>query len=154
MKRIKSLFAAMILCLLFAPVLTVYKAEAANGDVAVNATNFPDSNFRAYVSENIDTDGNGVLSSSECEAVIQMNVAVREITSLKGVEFFTGLQLHIYSLFDKLFLECNSHVLKNENPQLERRINLEKTCLFILPCSCFAMYDVLTTICLHQCEKF
>ena len=40
-------------------------ANAANGDVVINDTNFEDDNFREYVSKTFDTDGNGVLSKSE-----------------------------------------------------------------------------------------
>ena len=38
-------------------------------EVAVSAANFPDAAFRAYVSENIDTDHTGYLSGAEIAAV-------------------------------------------------------------------------------------
>ena len=37
-------------------------------DVVVNETNFPDAVFRAYVSDNFDTDHNGSLSAAEIKA--------------------------------------------------------------------------------------
>ena len=58
---------------------------------------FPDEHFRAYVYENFDTDGNGVLSGAEMLAVTSINVSGTaeepgEITSLKGIEYFTSLR--------------------------------------------------------------
>lgn len=38
------------------------------GDIALNAKNFPDAKFRKYLSENVDTDKNGILSKSERNA--------------------------------------------------------------------------------------
>lgn len=40
-------------------------ARAATASVTINAANFPDSNFRSYVSEEIDTNSDGVLSGRE-----------------------------------------------------------------------------------------
>ena len=39
-------------------------------DVAVTALNFPDNTFRNYVSENFDTDSNGLLSDEEIASAI------------------------------------------------------------------------------------
>ncbi|MBO4579083.1 MAG: S-layer homology domain-containing protein [Clostridiales bacterium] len=81
----------------------------AAGSVKINKTNFPDDNFRSYISENFDTDKDGVLSSSERNAVD--NIAVgRSITkydndgtpiafegdlikSVKGIEYFPNLMI-------------------------------------------------------------
>ena len=65
-------------------------------DVAVNAVNFPDENFRDYVS-GFDEDGDGSLSDSEISAVKIIDVHKDydeldgRISSLKGTEYFTGL---------------------------------------------------------------
>ncbi len=53
---------AVVFALLFA--ITLVPTVGAAG-VAVNATNFPDAVFRTIVSEQIDSDGNGLLSSLE-----------------------------------------------------------------------------------------
>ena len=45
------------------------KVDAAQGDVKINSTNFPDKGFRKYVSENIDLNKDGVLSKSEIKSV-------------------------------------------------------------------------------------
>ncbi len=96
MRKYTNILTALILAL--AMVLTMLApgviptAEAA-GDVTINATNFPDENFRSYVSNNIDSNGDGKLSTSEIAAVTELDVGQRGITSLKGVEYFTALKL-------------------------------------------------------------
>lgn len=59
--------------------------------VAIDATNFPDENFRNYVLENIDIDGNGYLSESEIKTINNLFVEEMNIADLKGVEYFTAL---------------------------------------------------------------
>ena len=59
--------------------------------VEINATNFPDDTFRSYVSSNFDTDGDGTLSNAEIAGATWINVDSMDISSLKGIEHFTGL---------------------------------------------------------------
>lgn len=47
----------------FSREITAYAGE----DVEINETNFPDTEFRKYVSVNVDKDGDGVLSETEKE---------------------------------------------------------------------------------------
>ena len=86
-KRILTL----ALCLALALTLLPPSPAQAAGEVAVNATNFPDANFRAYVSANCDTDGDKKLSASEIAEVTEISCASKGISSLKGVEHFTAL---------------------------------------------------------------
>ncbi len=78
------------------------QAETTSNDqsgIPVNADNFPDENFRAYISKNIDTDGDGVLSDLEIRSVWRIWLEeTREgisvglgITDLTGIVFFTEL---------------------------------------------------------------
>ena len=60
--------------------------------VAIDATNFPDENFRTYVKENIDTTPDDILSKDEREQVTRIDVLYKEISDLTGVEYFTALQ--------------------------------------------------------------
>lgn len=60
-------------------------------DVAIDAANFPDENFRDYVSSNFDTDSNGSLSDSEINNVTSINVNNKSITNLRGLEYFPAL---------------------------------------------------------------
>ena len=59
--------------------------------VAINEQSFPDQNFRLYISKNLDTDGNASLSNREIAAVTSLSLTYQGISSLKGVEYFTGL---------------------------------------------------------------
>ena len=63
------------------------------GKIAIDATNFPDENFRAVVAgTSIDKDSDGYLSDEEIAAVTQLDVREMGIQNLKGIEFFTGLK--------------------------------------------------------------
>ena len=88
-KRILSLCLALALLLCLLPAAPT---AAAAGDVAINETNFPDENFRRYVSENCDPDGDGLLSPTEISNVTEIECSQRGIASLKGIEFFTALE--------------------------------------------------------------
>ncbi len=66
------------------------KAFTTDG-VPVNAEQFPDANFRTYILENLDKDGNGILSDEEIVAVTSMDVSGMEIRSLEGIAHFTAL---------------------------------------------------------------
>ena len=63
----------------------------AAGNVAINPTNFPDAKFREFVKQ-YDTSKDGVLSSGEISQVTEMNCQGEDISSLKGIEFFTSLK--------------------------------------------------------------
>ena len=77
----------------------------------INEANFPDSIFRAYVSENCDTDNDGFLGDAEIAAVTSISVdgtdpsakgkeenkgeveyGIAGITTLKGIEHFNALK--------------------------------------------------------------
>lgn len=70
---------------------TENKAAVRIGGVAVNETNFPDANFRDYVSKQLDTDGDGSLSGDEINAVVKIDVDEKGISSLEGLGYFTSL---------------------------------------------------------------
>lgn len=61
-------------------------------DVEINAANFPDANFRDYVSSNFDTDSNGTLSNAEIVSVTDIDVSYKAISSLSGIKFFSSLK--------------------------------------------------------------
>lgn len=63
-----------------------------NPGIAVNADNFPDSSFISYISANADTDKDNILSDSEIAAVTEMNIRAKNISDLKGIEYFTSLK--------------------------------------------------------------
>ena len=65
-------------------------AAAQAEGVTIDETNFPDAAFREYVS-NFDLDPDNVLSPDEIKAVTIMLLVNCDITSLKGIEYFTAL---------------------------------------------------------------
>ena len=83
--------------------------------VAINATNFPDNNFRDYV-VTYDTDNDGELSDSEIKAAKWISVREKDISSLKGVEYFTAAK----------YLDCDA----NQLTSLDISKNTELTILF------------------------
>lgn len=66
-KRCAALL-CMALCVALLPV-----AALAEGDVQIDATNFPDEAFRAYVAR-FDGDNDGALSAAELTAVKEIDV--------------------------------------------------------------------------------
>lgn len=87
--------------------------EAARG-VIINAENFPDPVFRAYVEENCDSDGDLVLTHREITAITEMDVHGLGIESLAGIWYFPEL----------VTLNCSENKLReldvSDLPCLER----------------------------------
>ena len=60
------------------------------GSVEINETNFPDENFRNWIlAQNYGTDN--VLTADEIAAVKEIVVRSANISSLKGIEYFTNI---------------------------------------------------------------
>ena len=66
--------------------------SAAAADVQIDATHFPDTNFRAAVSAAYDEDRNGILSNEEIENAEYGDFADKGIFSLQGIEYFTKMR--------------------------------------------------------------
>ncbi len=110
--------------------------QARADGVEINAANFPDENFRDYVSKQFDTDGDGSLSADEISAAVEINVYFKDIASLEGVGYFTSLNilqccgnqlknLDVSKNIKLTFLECSSNQLKS----LDVSKNIELTSL-------------------------
>ena len=128
-RRIAMLLAIMMLIMN----LIVSPVWAAPG-VAIDETNFPDNNFRDYVSKKLDKDHNGKLSDTEIAGVTAIDVSSNHIADLKGIEYFTALQ-KLYCSYNQLtsldisknpalkVLDCHDNKLTNldvsKNPALE-----------------------------------
>lgn len=92
LKRISALALAVLLTLMIVSVIPGGMLRAAAEDaVEISETNFPDSNFRQYVTDYCDTDSDGILSVSEIADVTAIDVNYKGITDLKGIEYFTAL---------------------------------------------------------------
>ena len=59
-------------------------------EIQINATNFPDKNFRDYLLS-LDEGKDGKFSESEISKITYINVDSKGISSLKGIEYFTEL---------------------------------------------------------------
>ena len=60
--------------------------------IKVNSALFPDPIFRAYVSENFDTDDDGCLSEAEIAAAKAVDLENSGVASLEGIEYLTELE--------------------------------------------------------------
>ena len=155
MKRALSVLLAFVLALTLLP-LSLPKAEAA-GSVAINETNFPDENFRDYVAEECDANGDGKLSASEIADVRVINVA-NKVHSLAGIEYFTALEEldcrngGVYSL-ETLDLRKNTALKK-----LQCQQNVDLKSLDVSGCPALEYLDCnytykLTSLDLSKCTK-
>lgn len=71
--------------------LTALAATAsAQASVRINATTFPDANFRNAILEE-DYGADGLLTDAEIASIKVLDVEELEIQSLKGIEYFTAL---------------------------------------------------------------
>lgn len=89
-----SLTLSLVLALTLLPSMAL-----AAEDVAINAANFPDKNFRTYISKVYDENNNDILDANEIAAVTELtfvdpdnsSMRMANIASLKGIEYFTAL---------------------------------------------------------------
>ena len=128
-RRIAMLLAMMMLIMN----LIVSPVWAAPG-VAIDETNFPDANFRTYVSKELDKDHDGKLSDTEIAGIKSIGVKSKNIADLTGIEYFTALET-LYCHYNQLtsldiskntalkVLDCHDNKLTNldlsKNPALE-----------------------------------
>ncbi|MDD6465491.1 MAG: leucine-rich repeat protein [Coprococcus sp.] len=110
------------------------KVDAAQGDVKINSTNFPDAEFRKYISKNIDRNKDGVLSKAEIKKVIEIKLehydeagneyvyndltGIGVFTELKGLECesqkdLSKLDLHKNTKLE--FVKCGRNGIKELN---------------------------------------
>ena len=90
MKRWICGMLTLVILLTCAPI-PARAAELSGDGVPMNPTTFPDPEFREYVQKVCDQDRNGVLSQAEREAVSEISVPNRKITTLEGLEQFPNL---------------------------------------------------------------
>ena len=91
-QNMKNRFMMLVLVLGTVLALCPVSVFAANAAAAINSTNFPDDNFRVFVSRYYDKNNDGRLSATELNNVKEMDLTGESgIASLKGIEFFDGL---------------------------------------------------------------
>ncbi|MBQ6275029.1 MAG: leucine-rich repeat protein, partial [Oscillospiraceae bacterium] len=64
-------------------------------ELAVNERNFPDAQFRTYVSEHFDTDGSGYLNAAEIAAATTINDEDNDYGGFQGIEYLTELNVFV-----------------------------------------------------------
>ena len=80
------------LCICLAAFLIPGNAVKADGEIAINETNFPDPVFRNYVALNFDIDGDEALSSAEIADALTVTIYNEGCRSLEGIKFLTALE--------------------------------------------------------------
>ena len=88
-KRIMGFFLSLVMFTAYLPLNPI--ASYADGDGVKIDDNFPDENFRKYVKEHFDNDGNGILSNKECYDVTDIRIEGKSVSSVKGIEHFKNL---------------------------------------------------------------
>jgi hypothetical protein len=79
-------------CLLLAFMLsTMVIGFSAKADVVLNATNFPDANFRAYITTITGVATGDTITQQKLNSITSMYCSSKSIASLKGIEYFTAL---------------------------------------------------------------
>ena len=98
-------------------------SEPVKEELAINAENFPDENFRNYLlSQSYGTDG--VLTEEEIAGVTYINVRSRNIQSLKGIDYFIALtelschsnqltELNLSKNTELVYLNCYNNKLNS-----------------------------------------
>ena len=137
-ERIMGFFLALVMFIGYLPLNPT--ASYANGDVEINKDNFPDENFRKYVSDNFDKKPrNGKLSDGELDNVKWIDISDKSVTSLQGIEHFKNLT-HLNCSGNKLtkldvsnnrnltILKCNRNQLNSLD--VKNNKNLTYLCCF------------------------
>ena len=110
--------------LFFAFFLVLLAASTSLASVSIDATSFPDSVFRQYISDNFDLNKDGTLSDSEIDAVEKIDVRGKGISSLEGIKVFTNLwtldcskngltKLDLRNMSNLLLLSCTDNSIGN-----------------------------------------
>lgn len=91
----------------------VLALTGAKADVVINATNFPDENFRQQVADAFDNDGDGNISAEEMEAN-GGHLTFDRVSNLKGIELLTSItELYLVNYPDEPSLKTFDYALPN-----------------------------------------
>ena len=73
----------------------------------------PDANFKSFLLENFDTNGDGNISLQEAKAVKKMDCSGKNIESLDGIEKFENLE----------YLDCSSNRLEEVELRYNKKLD-------------------------------
>ncbi len=87
---------------------------------------FADSVFRKWISENLDTDHDGLLSDEEISVCTEISIPSMSVDSLEGIEYFYNLEILNCSDNELLFLDVSANtVLKSLNCSHNNLLSLD-----------------------------
>ena len=89
--RLVSALVTLAMVFTFLPI-SAFAATDSYGPVYLDDRIVPDDTFREYLLKQFDKDHNGTLYPAERYAVTEIDVNDKNITSLKGIEFFPNLK--------------------------------------------------------------
>ena len=96
--------------LLLPLLIVLLSGLAAQADVTINSTNFPDANFRSFL---LSLYPSGYITTAQLNSRTRLDVSRQYISSLQGIKYFTALTS----------LDCSDNNLSwlnlNSNTQLE-----------------------------------
>ncbi|MBR0493400.1 MAG: leucine-rich repeat domain-containing protein [Muribaculaceae bacterium] len=92
--------------LIFILITVLMAALAARADVAINATNFPDANFRNYLMSEYPS---GTITTAQLNARTELILEYKGISNMTGVQYFT--QLKKLSLYGNNLTSINVRAL-------------------------------------------
>lgn len=102
----------LALTLVLVSILGLTSAFAATKTVDINKVNFPDTAFRKYVKQ-FDLNKSGALEAAELRKVDWIEVSDKTaIRSLKGIEYFTALEI----------LQCSNTSIKTLDVSMNRKL--------------------------------
>ena len=135
--KLKRYLSSLLAAVVLACGISVSMLAYADGDVAINSTNFKDDIFRGLVADYLDPNKDGVLSESERSGVTLIDVSgfleakygegtYVEIADLAGIENFKSLRtlrvggvglesLNVYPLVALTSLTCQGNYLTQLN---------------------------------------
>lgn len=95
MRNLYKTLCAVLAAALLALTLLPAGVLAAGADLEISAQNFPDANFRAWLTNPANLNGagaDGSLSAEELAAVTKLDLSGQNIADLTGIEHFTALE--------------------------------------------------------------
>lgn len=81
-------------------IMACLSVTIAKADIPIDEAYFPDENFRNLISQYYGND-DGVITDEVIAGISLIDVSYQQITSLKGIEFFTALE-NLYCIGNQL----------------------------------------------------
>ena len=76
--------------ILFTLITVLIATLAAQADVTINSSNFPDANFRSYLLSKYPA---GYITTAQINSLTSLDVSDKNISSLVGISYFTYLKI-------------------------------------------------------------